>query len=302
MSDRRLLVGAEGTHQGELRPADWVALGTVALTWGASFLFIAIGLDAFHPAVIGFGRIALGALTLAFVPSARRPAEPIRRADLARLGLLAVTWMAVPLLLFPFAERSISSALAGMLNGGMPIMTAVVAVLLGLRRPKGVQITGLAVGFVGVVLISLPALSIGGDDALGVGLIMIALVCYAVSANLAVPLQQRYGGPALMLRVEAIGAVLTAPFAIAGLGESTFRWSSMLAVLALGVAGTGAAFAVMAAVLGRVGATRGSMVTYLMPPVSIALGVAVRGDHLDAVSVVGSAIVLVGAWLLGRGD
>ena len=50
MSDRRLLVGAEGTHQGELRPADWVALGTVALTWGASFLFIAIGLDAFHPA------------------------------------------------------------------------------------------------------------------------------------------------------------------------------------------------------------------------------------------------------------
>ena len=123
---------------------------------------------------------------------------------------------------------------------------------------------------------------------------MVALVCYAFSANLAVPLQQKYGGPALMLRVEIVGAVLTAPLAVWGLGDSEFKWTSLLAVLVLGIVGTGAAFAVMAVVLGRVGATRGSIVTYLMPPVSIMLGVVFRDEHIAVTSLVGMAVVLAG--------
>lgn len=300
MAKTRLLQTSDGTNTAAFSLTDWSMLITVALTWGASFLFIDIGLDAFPPAVVGFGRIALGALALSFVPAARRPATAIDRADVPRIALLGLIWMAIPLTLFPIAGQWISSALAGMLNGGMPIITAVVATALGLRRPGRIQIIGLAVGFVGVALISAPSLAIGGDDALGVVLVLGALVCYAFSANLAVPLQQKYGGLALMLRVEAIGAALTLPGAVWFAPQSTFKWSSIIAVLALGVLGTGVAFAVMASIFGRVGATRGSTVTYLMPPVSIALGVRFRNDHIEALALVGIVVVLVGAFLVSR--
>lgn len=295
----KLLTVSAGTSTGAFRSADWGLLAVVALTWGASFLFIDIGLDAFSPYLVGFLRIALGAITLACVPAARRGIE---RADRPRVALLGVIWMAVPLTLFPLAEQHINSALAGMLNGFMPILTAIVATALGLRRPGRVQVIGLVVGFVGVVLISADSFAIGGDQAFGVVLILGALVCYAFSANLAVPLQQRYGGPTLMLHVEAIGAVLTAPLAAWGLRTSHFAWRPFLAVLTLGVVGTGAAFAVMASLLGRVGATRGSIVTYLMPPVAIVLGVLVRDDHIAWLSLVGIAVVLLSALLVSRKD
>ena len=295
----RLLQVAAGTQPEAFRPSDWGLITAIAATWGASFLFIAIGLEAFNPYFVGFGRIALGALTLACIPSAR---QRIAREDWPRVAFLGLIWMALPLTLFPLAEQWVSSSLAGMLNRGMPILTAIVATALGLRRPGPIQIVGLVIGFVGVVLISLPSLQTGGNDALGVGLIACALICYALSANLAVPLQQRYGGPTLMLHVEAVGALLTAPLGLWGLRSSTFKWSSLAALAVLGIVGTGAAFALMAKVLGRVGATRGSMVTYLMPPVSILLGVLVRNETISSLSLVGIVVVLVGAWLVSRTD
>ena len=295
----KLLTVSAGTSNDAFRSTDWVMLMIIALTWGASFLFIDIGLDAFTPTLIGFARVLLGALTLACVPSAR---GHIDRDDWPRIVLLAILWIAIPLTLFPIAEQWVSSSLAGMLNGAMPIGVAVVATALGLRRPGRVQIIGLIVGFGGVVLISADSFSVGGEEALGVALIMGAVTCYSFSANLAVPLQQRYGGPTLLLRVEAVAAVLMAPAGLWGVTESSFKWSSLFAMLALGILGTGAAFAVMASLLGRVGATRGSVVTYLMPPVSIVLGVLVRDDKIAALSIVGMAVVLVGAVLVSRKD
>lgn len=295
----RLLTVAAGTSSDAFRPVDWALLGAIALTWGASFLFIDIGLDAFSPYVVAFGRIAFGCVALAFVPAARGPVD---REDWPRIALLAVIWMAVPLTLFPLAEQHVNSALAGMLNGGMPILTAVVATALGLRRPGTVQIVGLVVGFAGVALISADSFAVGGDQALGVVLILGALVCYAFSANMAVPLQQRYGGPTLMLRVELLGAILTAPMAVWGLRDSHFEWGPFAAVATLGVLGTGLAFALMASLVGRVGATRGSIVTYLMPPISIALGVVVRGDHVPSLAVAGTGVVLASAFLVSRRD
>jgi drug/metabolite transporter (DMT)-like permease len=72
------------------------------------------------------------------------------------------------------------------------------------------------------------------------------------------------------------------------------------AVLVLGVFGTALAHYIMATLAGRIGSTRASASLYLMPPVSLFLGVVLRGERLDLVSVVGSAVTVVGAWLLGR--
>ncbi|NIP77261.1 MAG: EamA family transporter, partial [Xanthomonadales bacterium] len=89
--------------------------------WGSSFLFIDIALDDVAPGVIPFVRILFGAGALAIFPAARRP---IDRHDWGRITILAIIWMASPLTLFSIAQQWINSALAGMLNAGMPLFSA----------------------------------------------------------------------------------------------------------------------------------------------------------------------------------
>src|SRR5687767_6407708 len=97
--------------------SDWLILIAPGLIWGASFLFIAMGLDALGPGGVTFVRILVGFATLALLPAAR---QPIQRSDRAAVALLGLLWMAFPLSMFPFAEQRVSSALTGMLNGANP--------------------------------------------------------------------------------------------------------------------------------------------------------------------------------------
>jgi drug/metabolite transporter (DMT)-like permease len=133
----------------------------------------------------------------------------VAREDLPRIALLGITWMGVPLILFPVAQQWIDSSVAGMLNAALPLTSAVWAAALLRRWPEGRQVLGLVVGLVGVVLISLPelptdAIASEGSAAtlLGVGLVLLAVVLYGLSTNLAVPLQQRYGGLPVLLRAQ----------------------------------------------------------------------------------------------------
>src|SRR3712207_2135998 len=111
---------------------DWALFVGLALTWGSSFLFIAVGLDAFAPPLIAALRILFGAATLAGIRAAR---ASVPRSAWPRIILLGVLWMALPLLLFPFAQQTVSSSLAGMINGAVPLTTAFVAALLARRLP-----------------------------------------------------------------------------------------------------------------------------------------------------------------------
>src|SRR3982074_2951124 len=134
----------------------WTLVVVPGLIWGASFLFIAEGLEAVAPMGVTFVRIAIGFVTLSFVPSARRP---IVRGDRLKAALLGILWPAFPLSMFPCAEQHVSSALAGMLNGATPLFAALVASVLARRSPSRRVAAGLAIGFAGAVLIALPGLS-----------------------------------------------------------------------------------------------------------------------------------------------
>ncbi len=295
---RNLLATAEGTSDHPFAPLDWGLLTVATVIWGASFLFIAIGLDALAPGAVTWFRLLFGFLALAVFPRARRADIP--RSEWPRFALLGLVWMAVPMTMFPLAEQWISSSVAGMLNGALPIFSAIVASIL-LRRPPGrAQLAGLAVGLAGVVAISLPSLRGGSHTALGAALIVAAMVCYGLSTNLVVPLQQEHGSLPVIWRSQAAALIATTPFGIVGLAHSTFTLEAMAAVLALGALGTGVAFVAAGALLGRVGATRGSVVAYLMPVVALVLGVVVRDEAVAAISLVGMVLVLVGAWLVSR--
>ncbi len=276
---------------------DWLLLVVPGLIWGASFLFIAEGLRAIGPNGLTLVRILVGFVTLGLIPSAR---APVSRSDWPAIALLGLLWLAFPLSMFPFAEQRVSSALTGMLNGANPLFTAIVAAGLNRRAPSRAVAAGLAVGLAGTVLIAWPSLGEGRSSVEGILMILAAVASYGFALNLARPLQQRNGALPVIWRAQAVGLLLTAPFGLADLASARWTPGPLLAVLALGMLGTGLAYVLMAVAAGRVGATRASATTFLIPAVALVLGVAVRGEHVAPLSVAGGVVCVAGAWLIRR--
>lgn len=269
----------------------------MALIWGSSYLFIDISLEALDPLAVSWVRAALGLAVLSAFPSARRPVD---RADWWRIVVLGVTWTTVPFLLFPIALQHIDSALAGMLNAPIPIYSATIAAVLLRRLPRLRQTVGIAIGLVGAVGIGIPAVGDSASAPWGVLLVVMATLMYGLSINLAVPLQNRYGAPAVMMRALAVTSVVLVPFGMAGVAGSAWVLGPVAAVSVLGIVNTGVAYGIMASLVGRVGPTRGSVSIYLLPIVAMALGVVFRDEIVLPVQVAGTGLVLLGAWLTSR--
>jgi drug/metabolite transporter (DMT)-like permease len=286
-----------GRHAHDNAASDWLILVGPGLIWGASFLFIAEGLKSIGPNGLTFMRIFLGCATLSVIPGARKP---IARRDFWRVVLLGVIWLAFPLSMFPFAEQRVSSAVTGMLNGANPLFTAIVSSFLLKRGPSRKVMTGLVVGLMGVVLVAWPTINEGRSSIDGILLILAALVSYAFALNLAHPLQQRYGALPIIWRAQGVALLLTAPLGFPDLLGAHWTLGPFLSILALGALGTGLAFVLMAVAAGRLGATRASATTFLIPPVALLLGVVVRAEAVAALSVAGGAVCVAGAWLMRR--
>lgn len=288
---------ATGTNRDAFGVAEWGLLAAIAVIWGSSFLFMAIGLEAFRPGVITLARVGLGAVTLALVPRARRPVD---RDDLGRVALLGMIWIGIPLSIFPIAQQWIDSAVAGMLNGAVPITSALWATLLLGALPGWRQSVGIAVGFLGVVAISLPEMIDSAATAVGTALVIGAIVLYGLATNVAVPLQQKYGALPVLLRAQAVALALVLPYGLAQIPGSTWSWSAAAAMVPLGALGTAIAFVLMTTLVGRVGGPRGAIAIYFVPVVAMILGIVFRGESIAPIAVLGVALVLAGAWIASR--
>lgn len=276
---------------------DWVLFALPGVIWGASFLFIAEGLEATGPYGVAFIRLAVGFLALSCFPAARRS---IGGKAWPAIGAVAVTWMALPLTLFPLAELRVSSAICGMLNGAVPFFATVVATLIARRMPARPTLVGLAVGLVGSAMIAVPTANAGSSSAIGVLLILGAVVSYGVAINIARPLQMAHGALPVIWRAQAIALVLTAPMGVPDVLNATWSLWPVLSLLALGGLGTGVAYVLTATVAGRMGASAASAIAFLIPPVAMALGVVVRGESVPPVSAIGSAVCIAGAVIMQR--
>jgi drug/metabolite transporter (DMT)-like permease len=173
--------------------------------WGSSYLLIADALEGLKPLAVTFTRITLGFVVMAAVPAAR--GRRLSAEDRRRVAILGVLWLALPLALYPVAQRHVSSSVAGMITGSQPVMAAAIAATLLRRRPAPSAVAGLTVGLIGVVLVVVASTSgSGGSNVGGAALILVAVACYALATNIAVPLQQRYGSLAVG-RTRARGGV-----------------------------------------------------------------------------------------------
>jgi drug/metabolite transporter (DMT)-like permease len=278
---------------------DWWLFCAVGAIWGSSFLLIKIALGSLHPGLITWARVALGAAALLAL---RRGHVTIDRADRGKVMLLSIVWVGIPFTLFPLAEQHINSAVTGLLTGATPFFAGLFGALWFARAPRGAQTAGMIAGFLGVTLISGGSSAQGGTAPLGVAMVLLATVCYGLATNVAGPLQRRYGSVQLMGHVLGLGALWTAPFGLFGLIRSHAAGGPIVATIALGVVGTGLAFALMASLVGRVGGTRASFITYLIPLVAVALGAIILEESVSPPALAGAALVLAASILASRAE
>ena len=134
----------------------------------------------------------------------------------------------------------------------------------------------------------------------GILLILAGLLSYGFALNLARPLLQRHGAVPVIWRAQAVAIALTAPFGLRELLAAHWTAWPLLAILALGALGTGVAYVVLAVAADRLGATRASATMFLIPAVALVLGVAIRGERVAMLSVIGSVVCVCGAWLIHK--
>jgi drug/metabolite transporter (DMT)-like permease len=288
--------------------AQYLAL---ALVWGASFLFIKVGLEGLSPTQVVLGRLAAGATALVIVTVVSRRPLPRDLAVWGHLLLVALLLCVVPFLLFSWAETRISSGLASIYNATTPLMAMLVALAaLPSERPTRTRLAGLLVGFAGVVLVLGPWGFPGSGAVAGQLACLGATACYGTATVYLRRFVSPRGLPATTVATVQVGLgslvmLVAAPFVATAPVHLTPR--VVASVLALGVLGTGLAYVWLTNIVVGWGATNASTVTYLTPLVGVVLGVVLLGESLTWNQPVGALVVVLGIaisqdLLTGRGS
>ncbi|HEY3535780.1 MAG TPA: DMT family transporter [Pedococcus sp.] len=290
----------------------------LALIWGSSFLLMKVGLRTMAPLQISGLRIFAGTATLLgllAVTGGRLPRDPRVWGHLVVSGIFLTV---LPFSLFALGEERVSSALAGIGNATTPLAAVFFALaLLPSDRLSTRKLAAVLVGFVGVVVIMQPWAAAGRPDLLGFGMTLVAGASYGLgwTYNRRFLGQADLGGLSQPTALLGVGSVLMVPVLLgwwlANRGAHPAPWTGhadpagggtllpLLAILALGVVGTGLAYMLQFDVVRGAGATVSTTVTYLIPVVSVILGVSVLGEHLAWPQLLGAAIVLVSAVVIG---
>jgi drug/metabolite transporter (DMT)-like permease len=276
----------------------------LAAVWGASFMFIKVGVRELEPSALIFVRSGLAALTLVPIVALRMPGREARAGLVSAAGPLAVMGLlnsAVPFWLISWAEVRIDSGLTAILQACAPLFTALLAWRLSRsERVTGARLAGVAVGFVGVAVLVGGAPGGRGEELLAALAVVAAGLCYAAAA-LYGSLRLANVQPLLIATGSMVAAtVMTAPFGLAQLPGELPGWKVNASVAALGVGGTAIPYILYFALIAGAGASRAILVTYLVPAVALLYGVTLLGEPLTAVALVGLALVLAGV-ALGTG-
>jgi drug/metabolite transporter (DMT)-like permease len=278
---------------------NWILLFALAALWGASYLFIKIGLDDLSPAAVVFTRTALAALVL--LPFAVRSGgmAPLwRRAPwLVALGAIQV---AGPFLLISAGERHIASSLAGILVASAPIFTAILAIWLDhSERLSTPGVVGVAIGLVGVAL--LLGVDLGGSSAalLGGLMVVLASVGYAIGGFALKRWFTGYQPLALVAGTMSASALMTLPLMLIDLPDHVGP-DTVGAMCALGLGGTGIAFVIYYTLNREIGPTRTSLVAYIAPVFALVYGVTLLDEAFSITTALGIVLIVGGSWLAAK--
>lgn len=279
----------------------YLALG---LVWGCSFIFIELGLVFLSPFGVTFVRCALGAVTLLIFAKARKVELPKGKSIWKKLWVVAMLLNVVPGVLFAFAQQYITSALAGIINATTPLMTLIFMLLIFREEKiKREQVYGLLIGALGVMTVVGVWKELGGNQLIGVIALLIAVSCYGASY----PYSTRNVIPlGLKPEVLATGQLLMATmtllplFIFDGFSSNNYETKSIIAMLCLGIFGSGFAYIWNFSVTAAAGSAIGSTVTYITPVVAVIVGWLYLNEEIIWHEPVGALVVIMGA-LLSQG-
>lgn len=279
---------------------DWLLLLALVAMWGSSFMFNKLGVASIPPATIVAGRLAIGAAILVAVVYALGKRLPGLGREWVPYTMLALLGNCVPFYLITWGQKTVDSALAGILMAAMPLATLVLAHFLvhGEHMTRN-RVGGFALGFCGIVLLIGPAALAGfGGSALQVVSQMAVLggaLCYAGNSVLA---RLKVKGDVL---VASAGTLLVASVVMLPLELLLDRpWtlqpslSSVAAVVWLGIGPTAFATLCYFKLIGSAGPTFMSLVNYLSPAVAVFLGVTLLGEQPGVEAYAGLALILCG--------
>jgi len=275
----------------------FAALG---IAWGIPYLLIKVAVGELDPAMVVFGRSALGALLLLPLALARRQVWTV----LKRWGpLLAYTIVeiVIPWYFLSTAEIRLPSSTAGLLLAAVPLAAVAVAFFFG--RPAkltGLNWLGILVGMLGVA--ALVGLDVGGSDLIAVGQIAIVVICYAVGPAILSRWMSDLPGIGVVAISLALTAIIYVPFVLL-----TGVWPTevpsvpvIVSVVLLAVVCSALAFLIMFALIAEIGPMRMTTITYVNPAVAIAAGALVLGERITIWTIVGFVLVLAGSYLVTR--
>jgi drug/metabolite transporter (DMT)-like permease len=302
--DRADWAAVHTSQQSSFDPRDVGLLVLLALLWGNSFLFIKIAVAEIPPGWVVAGRLSVGGALIGGIVLLRRLRLPRDRRPLVALAVIGVFGTAAGWFGQAWAQQSLDSGLVAVLNATTPVATLLLAIAAGIERLTLARVVGLGVAVVGSVVV------IGGEVSAGgpiTALVVAATAPFAYGIGGVVTRKEISGRvatlPAVAVQLVIGAAVMTA---LAPLVEGpppapgALSAGPAVALLALGLLGTGAAFVIFFTLVARVGATNASMVTYLVPIVGLSAGALVRGERFGPNVFAGALILIAGIYLAQR--
>ena len=285
---------ADNTMDGHV----WLLLLSLSLVWGGSFLFVELALREFQPLTIVSLRVAIGALVLHCVLRIKKLHFPL---DLKSIGLFAVMGTlnnAIPFSLIVWGQQSIDAGRASVLNATVPLFTVLLAHwLLTDEKLNTSKITGVLIGFAGVFVLAGPAAISGNavNSVTGQLAVLGAALSYAFASIFGRQLN-RFDPQVSATGMLTASAVLMIPFALVfePLPSSLPGLLSTASVVALGVVCTALAYLFYFKILAKAGSSNLSLVTFLIPPSAIIMGVVFLNERLAVEDYIGIALILAG--------
>lgn len=280
-----------------MKPKHWFVFVTLGLIWSSSFLWIKIGVQEIGPMALTAFRMLFGAVTAVAIGIYQKVTWPRDRQTWSIFAVLGPASLAIPIFFISWGEQTIDSAVASILNATVPLFTIVLAhFLLQDDKMTAQKVLGLLIGFGGVVILMSKDLTAGAHNSiLGQAAVILASMFYAGSGVFARRLTRHVNGivrGALPLVTSAlfmwaIGPLAERPFLIPDL---SLTW---LAILWLGILGSGFAVIMLWYLIHEIGPTRTSLVTYLFPVGGVILGVIFLNEQLSWQLVAGTALIIV---------
>ena len=282
------------------RQSSWIpAYIALGIVWGCSFIFIKLGLEFLTPFGVAFGRCALGALALLLYAKVKGISLPQDRRVQFHLWVVAMLLNVIPGILFALAETEVTSILAGIINAVTPLMTIIAILVINREeKPKPSQLLGLLLGFLGVLTVLGAWRGLGDNPLWAILALLLAVSCYGISF----PYTRKYVIPlkiqteSLMAMQLTLAAFTLLPFFLFdGISKYEYRIGPVLAMIGLGVFGSGFAYLWNYKVMQLAGSAIASSVTYLTPLVAIIVGIIFLNESITWNEPVGALIVLFGA-------